>query len=88
MVLWLPWLANLDSGASNSEFCVQNIFISDCVGIKIMDLKWYSVIELYVKFNQNQSKGVLVDPSKRLGEVSIEDAGRNIRPTEGTQRQT
>jgi hypothetical protein len=88
IVLWLPWLSILDSGASNSEVCVHHIFINDCVGIKIVDLKCYSLIELRMKFNQSQSKGVLVDASKRVGEVSTEDAGRNIRPTEGTQRQT
>ena len=53
-----------------------------------MDLKLYSVIKLRMKFNQIQSKRVLVDASKRLGEVPTKDAGRNIRPTEGTQRQT
>jgi hypothetical protein len=85
MVLWLPWLPNLDSDAPSSEVCVQNIFISDCVGIKNMDLKGHSVIKLRMKFNESQSKGEPVDANKRVGEMPAKDAGRNIRPTERTQ---
>jgi len=48
-----------------------------------MDLKWYSVINLPMKFNQSQPQGVLVDAYKRVGEDPTEDAGRNSGPRKG-----